>query len=403
MDLGDRLGHLTYSTLVHEADTWPELRRSLQRYLPAVKARVCPDRPFGVSIRLAAETVTRLTSDEAARAWLIGFLEDENLYVYTANAFPYGPFKGGEVMERVYEPDWATDERVRYTCRVADVLVAVTPPPIRPSIQSVPLAFRSNVTGPHYVDRLARNVLVVAAHLVGLERRTGRRVTLALEPEPACYLETTEETIGFFEDRLYSAAATRTVADLIGTGPAEAEAALRRHLGVVFDIGHQAVQFEDVSESLRALRRAEVPILKLQGAAALRMPDVDEEVVGELARFTKTIYLSQTTELRDGRIRRFLTLADAISAWQASPGGCREWRTHFHVPVFFEALGRLRTTRFAVEDALLMHRTQPLSEHLEIETYTWDVLPAAYRSADVVDYIVRELQFVVGELTEPTG
>src|ERR1700691_1681199 len=39
MDLGNGLGHLTYSTLVHPADDWPQLWNSLNTYLPKVKAR----------------------------------------------------------------------------------------------------------------------------------------------------------------------------------------------------------------------------------------------------------------------------------------------------------------------------------------------------------------------------
>jgi len=122
VDLGGGLGHLSYSTLVHPGDTWPEMRASLEEFVPQVKARVSPDRPFGVSLRLSAASVAQLTAEPDERAWLRTFLEQHDLYVYTVNAFPYGPFKGGPVMERVYEPDWTTDDRVDYTCGVADVL-----------------------------------------------------------------------------------------------------------------------------------------------------------------------------------------------------------------------------------------------------------------------------------------
>ena len=50
------------------------------------------------------------------------------MYVFTVNAFPYGPFKGRVVMEQVYEPDWFTEDRVRYTMQVADILAEITPP-----------------------------------------------------------------------------------------------------------------------------------------------------------------------------------------------------------------------------------------------------------------------------------
>ena len=173
---------------------------------------------------------------------------------------------------------------------------------------------------------------------------------------------------------------------------------MRRHLGVVFDICHQAVQFEDIAASLRLLRDAGVPIFKLQAAAALRIPEVHSEAIQALTAFTKTIYLSQTTELRDGRLTRRLRLEDAIGAWRADPSGPREWRTHFHVPVFLDDLGEFGTTRREIDIALSLHGLTPLSDHLEIETYTWDVLPAEYRAEPIADAVARELRWVLDHL-----
>ena len=63
MKLADNLGHLSYSTLVHPADNWDELRTSLTTYVPRVKERVAPNEPFGVSLRLSAASVSELSSD----------------------------------------------------------------------------------------------------------------------------------------------------------------------------------------------------------------------------------------------------------------------------------------------------------------------------------------------------
>ncbi|WIX83736.1 metabolite traffic protein EboE [Amycolatopsis carbonis] len=399
MDLGTRLGHLSYSTLVHPGDTWDEMNASLETYVPEVKRRVSPDAPFGVSLRLSGASADRLAGDGPERDRLKKYLAEGDLYVYTVNAFPHGPFKGRSVMENVYEPDWSTEERVAYTMRVADVLADIAADGVEPTIQTVPLAYRPKVTGEAYVELFTRNVLRVVAHLVALERRTGRRVKLAIEPEPFCYLETIEETVRYFTTRLYSRAAAETLSDLADLPLAEAFGALRRHVGIVFDIGHQAVEFDDIPASLDLLADAGVPVFKLQQAAALWVPEVTDEVVRELERFTRTIYLSQTSELREGTVTRHLNLSDAIAAWRRDPGGAREWRTHFHVPVFLDDLGPFRTTRFALEQALDRHRVQPQSSHLEIETYTWDVLPEHLKSGDITDYVVRELEFVRDRLT----
>jgi hypothetical protein len=169
---------------------------------------------------------------------------------------------------------------------------------------------------------------------------------------------------------------------------------VRRHLGVVFDICHQSVEFEDIPSSLQMLKAAGIPIFKLQAAAALWVPKVTGAAVAVLESFTDTIYLSQTTELRDGELTRFLNLSEAIAAWRVDPAGDREWRTHFHVPVFLDDLGEFRTTRSGIEAALKVHAETPLSDHLEIETYTWDVLPAHLKTGDVTDYVSRELEWL---------
>ena len=397
MDLGSGLGHLTYSTLVHPGDTWEEMWTSLITYVPKVKARVAPRTPFGVSLRLSARSAQNLADNRAERDKLKKFLADNDMYLYTVNAFPYGPFKNQVVKEQVYEPDWRSEERTRYTMNVADVLADVVPEGISPSIQSAPLGFKPRVTGADVVASYTQHVLRVAAHLVALASRTGRTVTLALEPEPYCFLETTDETVAYFKNHLYTGASAAALAKLVGIPISEAHVALRRHVGIVFDICHQAVVYENIAESLQKLVDAGIPIFKLQEAAAMRVPEVTQKIVDTLSRYANTIYLTQTVEKKDGKLTRFLNLEDAFKAWQANPGP-REWRTHFHVPVFLDSLGELGTTRFAIEEALKFHKANPLSRQLEIETYTWDVLPEHLKTGDIVDYVTRELEWVRSQL-----
>lgn len=397
MDLGHGLGLLTYSTLVHPGDTWPEMWDSLTTYVPAVKQRVSPNDPFGVSLRISAASAETLTGDAAERERLKAFLADNDMYLYTVNAFPYGPFKNTIVKEQVYEPDWRSDERAVYTMQVADILAEVAAPGIEPTIQSPPLGFKPRVTGPDVVEAFTRQVIRVVAHLVKLHERTGRNVRLALEPEPACFLETTDEAIDYFTNHLYAADAEASLARQTGLSDAEAAAALRNHLGMVYDICHQAVEYEDIGISLRRLADAGIPVFKLQEAAAVRVPEVTQATVDALRRFADTVYLTQTVERRNGELTHYLNLEDAFEAWDRDPGP-REWRTHFHVPVFLDDLGDFKTTRFAIEDALEFHRNNKLSPHLEIETYTWDVLPEHLKTGDIVDYVTLEIEWVREQL-----
>ncbi|MDE2166952.1 MAG: metabolite traffic protein EboE [Alphaproteobacteria bacterium] len=397
MDIGNGLGHLTYSTLVHPGDDWEQMWASLTTYVPKVKARLAPNRRFGVSLRLSASSAQTLVNSPAERDKLKKFLGDNDMYLYTVNAFPYGPFKGRRIKEQVYEPDWRSEERTRYTIDVANVLAEVVPADVAPSIQSAPLGFKPRVTGNDVVASYTDHVLRVASHLVALAARTGRTVTLALEPEPFCFLETTDETVKYFTEHLYSGEAAAALAKMARIPISEAHIALRKHVGIVFDICHQAVEYENIAESLQKLVDAGIPIFKLQEAAALHVPQVTKDIVDALRRYADTIYLTQTIEKKNGRLTKFLNLEDAFAAWDKNPGP-REWRTHFHVPVFLDELGPFRTTRFAIEDALRFHKARPLSRQLEIETYTWDVLPDTLKTGDIVDYVCRELEWVRGQL-----
>jgi sugar phosphate isomerase/epimerase len=397
MDLGNGLGHLTYSTLVHPADDWDQIWHSLNTYVPKVRDRFAGKNRFGVSLRLSAKSAETLVNSPAERAKLRKFLDDQNMYLYTVNAFVYGHFKGELVKEQVYEPDWRSEERTQYTMNVASIVADIAPKDVMPSIQTSPLGFKPRVTGPDVVDSYTTNVLRVAKHLVDLEQKTGVTVTLGLEPEPYCFLETTDETVNYFTNHLYAGKSVEKFAKMSGMPIAEAMFALRKHVGIVYDICHLAVEYEDITQSLQKLVDGGVPIVKLQEAAALHIPEVTKETVTALKRYAKTIYLTQTIEKRDGKLTKYLNVDDAFAAFEKDPGP-REWRTHIHVPVFLDDLGEFRTTRFAIADALKFHKQKPLSRHLEVETYTWDMLPDHLKTGDIVEYVCRELDWVRGQL-----
>jgi sugar phosphate isomerase/epimerase len=378
--------HLTYCTNIHAGESWPDIRASLEAFLPEIRREVSPDAPMGVGLRLSGIAADALASPEAL-AELKAFLDCEGLYVFTLNAFPYGPFHGTRVKEEVYQPDWTTPERLRFTNLAADIQAELLPDGMEGSVSTVPGTFKPLAT-PGAVDRIADAMLRHCAHLVELERRTGKRITLAVEPEPYCFLETIEETIAFWQERLLSAAAAR------GLG----EEAVRRHLGVCYDVCHAAVEYEDPIGSLEALARAGIRVTKLQLSAAIRVPVVDGNTEALLRPFDVGVYLHQTIERRDGRLTRHPDLGPAFEALRAGKAG-GEWRVHCHVPVFLDRYGELRSTQDFLAEILAYCRKHHVSDHLEAETYTWDVLPAEYRRVDVATAIARELNWVRAILT----
>jgi hypothetical protein len=311
------------------------------------------------------------------------------------NGFPYGPFHGTRVKEEVYQPDWLAEERLAYTCALADLMADIAAGDEPVSLSTVPGTFKPLAVGRDAA--IADNLLRAAAHCVSLRDRTGVTVALAIEPEPYCFLETVAESVDFFRAHLLSDAAARRLAELTGLSAGAAAEALPRHLGLCYDVCHAAVEFEDAAGSIAALQSAGVPIHKLQLSAALRLPEVNPEARAALAAFDEPVYLHQVVSRRDGRLNRLPDLAPALARGADADG--EEWRVHFHVPLFVSDLGAFRSTQDFLAEILALHRRTPLSPHLEVETYTWDVLPPALREGPVQDAVARELGWVLDRLT----
>jgi hypothetical protein len=390
--------HLTYCTNIHKGISWPEVRAYLERDVPAVKAQVSPERPFGLGFRLAAQAAHDLQAPDTT-AELRELLARHGLYVFTLNGFPYGPFHGVRVKEEVYQPDWSFPERLAYTNLLADLLHELLPddPTVEGSVSTVPGTFRPLAADPGRLERIVDHLLRHVAHLVRVHRASGRTIALAIEPEPMCMLETIGETAAFVEERLLARAALDRLAALVGLDRSAAELALRRHLGICYDVCHAAVEFEDAVASLARLRAAGIAVPKLQLSAALRVSRMSPEHAAWLQRFDDGVYLHQVVAREADRLERYLDLPPALAEY-ARNGGAAEWRVHCHVPVFMPEAGLAATTQPFLSEILGLHRKQAISAHLEVETYTWDVLPASLREVDLPVAIARELAWCRAEL-----
>ena len=261
----------------------------------------------------------------------------------------------------------------------------------------MPGTFKPLAEAPGAIDDIARNLVRHAAHLVGIRERTGRTIALALEPEPCCFLETIDETVRFFEQHLFGAAAVRQLASSPAWRASDAEAALRRHLGVCYDVCHAAVEFEDPAASLRALRGGRDRRAKLQLSAALRIAAVGPETAAQLRPFDEPVYLHQVVERR----RRPPHPLPRPAGRAGRDRGQRRRRVARAFPradLPGRAAGTSPPPRRSCARSWRCHRQQPISRHLEVETYTWDVLPAHYRQVDVASAIARELAWVIEQL-----
>lgn len=370
---------LSYCTNVHPGLTVAAVIDGLKTYTGEVRRRL--QAPLAAGLWLAEPVIAELKSSPARMTALRHTLGEQDLICYTLNAFPYGNFHGERVKENVYLPDWTDDARRVYTEDCARVLAELMPTGVEGSISTVPLGFKPLCTREGFEERCIEQLIRLARFLDALHDDTGQVIRLAIEPEPCCVLETTSETIAFF-------ARLREAADKAGAG-----SVVRRHIGVCYDVCHQSVEFEDVAGSIRELTKADIRINKLHITCAIEVDaPSDPAVREELARFVEPRYLHQTfARSADGRVVNLLDLTQEFCRQPpADFATAPVWRVHFHVPVDAMSVGRLKTTRPDLERALATVSELEYAPHLEVETYTWGVLPTGEKPP-LVEGLVQEL------------
>jgi sugar phosphate isomerase/epimerase len=381
---------LTYCLNVHPGETWDENFATLRTTVLAVRDLVSPGRPFGPGMRLSAVAVEELAKP-GRLAELREFLCAENLFVFTINGFPHGRFHGGAVKENVYAPDWRSPERRDYTNRLADILAALLPPGGTGSISTVPGSWKGWIASDEDLAAIIEHLSDCVAHCAEIAVRDGRDIVLALEPEPGCLLETTPETIAFFVGHILIEGARMLAAKMETTVEAARET-MRHHLGVCLDTCHAALQFEDPMEALSMYHAAGVRVPKIQISSAL-LTDASPEALEALRPFAEPVYLHQVkARMPGGAIVGWNDLPDALEA--LPDAGAEEVRVHFHVPLHFKGAGPLGSTGTLLTPEFLAQLVSDPRSHLEIETYTWNVLPPEMRAPSLEVGIAAEFAVV---------
>jgi sugar phosphate isomerase/epimerase len=372
---------LTYCTNVHDLATPESWRAALSFFGPAVRQHLgWTEMPLGLWWQAPlAEAAARDPGDVGR------FLREHGLRAFTCNAFPYGNFHEPVVKTKVYHPDWSTPERLLYTQRCADTLAALVPEGGFGTLSTLPLGWRLE-WGSEKTTRAVEHLFAWVDFAAALERRTGRRLALALEAEPGCILERTPQVRAFWTDVLRPAAAR-----------SGREATLPRHLGLCYDTCHQAVQFESPEEALDSLRRDGIPVHKMQLSSGLEfVSDAARTSLAARRAFAEPKFLHQTRAKGEAGVADYDDLPEALDRADWS----RPWRTHFHLPLQAETLlgDAVRTTR---EDMLRAYRfalAHDLCRHFEVETYTWSVMPEQERPSGpeaLAAAMAREIAFVV--------
>ncbi|MEK0451236.1 MAG: hypothetical protein RL088_3504 [Verrucomicrobiota bacterium] len=384
--------HLSYCLNIHPGETWNDNLQAIREKAGLVREMVCPGQWFGLGLRLSATAAAELSGNSALREEALGVFGELQMYPFSVNAFPYGRFHGGAVKENVYAPDWRMLDRRNYTFQAADVLAGWLPEGIDGSISTVPGSFKGWIRDAAGVSAMAENLGAVAAYLAAVEEDTGREIHLGLEPEPACYIETTNEMVAFYKNELMTTG-VEEIKRIRKCYTRDAEALMRRHIGVCFDTCHVALQFEDPLAAMRTYRDEGIRISKVQLSAALTVPG-DAEGWEALRLFDERVYLHQVRALmNDGNITSWNDIPEAL-ADEAGHVGTEEVRSHFHVPLFFKGIGKVHSTVGTLSPDFFHELRTGATTHVEIETYTFDVLPKDIHPGDVVKSISREFEWV---------
>lgn len=378
--------HLAYCTNVHRGNNWAETFFSIEQYVMKVRESVCPDEPYAIGLRLGADAARELSQPQnllAFREWMGA----NNAYVFTINGFPHGNFHGQRVKEEVYRPDWSEPDRLSYTVGLFKILSFLLPQGAEGSVSTLPASFKEFHPADQLPESAYQHLIDCAETIEQLSLEHGIDLHLGLEPEPLGWFETTPETLSFFDALL---------------DRADDPEMIRRRIGVNYDCCHLAIEYEDAREGLDALKGAGIRLSKLHLSSALRARPTEENFC-TLQNYVEEVYLHQVITAKDGRMTERIKDLDLAlnrgSIEDLSPAD--EWRIHFHVPLHASPGNGLGDTREHVLHTLDWLKGNPdACNHLEMETYTWEVLPGDLRSGEVVEQVTREYQWTLHALAE---
>jgi sugar phosphate isomerase/epimerase len=390
--------HLSYCTNIHPGSDWAETFFHLQNYLPKIKARLSPDTPFGVGLRLSDMASREL--DENKLRDFKEWLQSEGLYVFTMNGFPYGNFHGEKVKEKVHHPDWTTKERLIYTKRLAEQIAQLIPEGQEGGISTSPIGYRHMYPGEEHQEALETGsvqLAELAVFLDQLEKETGKLIHIDIEPEPDGLLENSEEFLMFYRNILIPAA-IKAFGATLDIPSDKAEAQLKRYITLCYDVCHFSLAYEEPEDVFLKMEKEGIRIGKIQISAALKARSTgkdDEPIWKALSSFDEPVYLHQVTQATDDEV---ITYSDLPELLEKRPQ-FTELRAHFHVPIFLDTFGVLQSTQEDITQVLHYLKHTPVSAHLEVETYTWEVLPVDLKEP-MADSISRELEWVLKKLDE---
>ncbi|MBN7809829.1 metabolite traffic protein EboE [Algoriphagus sp. H41] len=396
--------HLSYCSNIHPGESWDATFQNLKIYIPEVRQRLKVEGPFGIGLRLSNQASLMLEKPEKLKEFQV-WLRQANAYVFTLNGFPYGDFHRQIVKEKVHFPDWTTTERKDYTLRSFQILSQLLPPGMQGGISTSPISYRhwfkTDAALKSGMETATAHLLEVVEELAKIHKKSGKLLHLDIEPEPDGILENSDEMIWLFTDWLLPKGIP-LLSQKLGLSEAEAEELIKTHIQVCYDVCHFAIVYEEPAETFAKFEAAGLRVGKIQISAALKalIPETANgkfSLGKKLQAFAESTYLHQVVaRLDDGTLKSYSDLPEALETLPATKE--KEWRIHFHVPVFLENYGSFSSTQETISIVLKEILSNPdITQHLEVETYTWEVLPEDTRQS-LGESIARELAWVRGKM-----
>jgi hypothetical protein len=368
--------HCTYCTNIHGGKNWELTFNDLKAYIPKIKTEVSPNTPFGIGLRLSNKASEELQS-ETNLSRFKDWLEVNDLYVFTMNGFPYGNFHDEVVKDLVHAPDWTTKERVTYTNRLFNQLAYLLPEGQDGGISTSPLSYKhwhkTETEKEHVFTEGAKNLTNVILHLAKIEAETEKYLHLDIEPEPDGVIENTEEFLAFYNGYLLPIA-SKIIQETLDVDSEKATELIYRHITMCYDVCHFSLAFEEPKDTFKTLKKHQIKVGKIQVSSALKInfDGKNNEAIWEaLSRFNESTYLHQVTEKVDGIVKVYNDLPLILEQKKNHS----ELRAHFHVPIFLDTFNHLQSTQNQILKVVDYLKTDAISNHIEVETYTWNVLP----------------------------
>ncbi|QRR03632.1 metabolite traffic protein EboE [Dyadobacter sandarakinus] len=388
-------GHLTYCSNIHPGQSWAEHFQSLQDNIPFIREQLAPGKPFALGLRVANEASLELSRPavmDAFKTWLAA----QNVYVFVINGFPYGGFHNTVVKDDVHTPDWTTRDRLQYTIRLFRILSELLPEGMHGGVSTPPLSYRLWWNTPAEREEAEgaamSHIMELLDELISIEKEKGQLMHLDIEPEPDGLLDNIGEFITWYRKTLLPVA-TAYLTEKYGVSEDAARELIFKHIQLCYDICHAAVGYEDPETLIQELEETGIQVGRIQVSSALRVDFSSEKEIKRKAieTFNEPVYLHQVVAREhDGSTTHYPDLNEALEGWSEDQ---QEWRVHFHVPLFIQSYGVLDSTQGDIVKTLALQKQKPFSAYMEVETYTWGVLPEDIQKP-IGESIVRELQWV---------